>query len=277
MPPVPTVSATVALPTRPPESLTEAMIRCVPGESVLVVKERPVPMTPSRLETHERLAEMSPASSIAVPVKVRLEPTGTCTPDAGAAMVTCGALLLFVEPGVMVTMTKAEPVRPLESATCAVITCVPRASVEVAMEPPVPIGPFRSETQLMRAVTFPSMPSMAVAWKVSGVPAGALVPSSGCVIVTRGGALPTPMVIVLVAVRPSLSVTDAVMTWRPAARRGAVTVAPVPSEPATLDDHLIAAERSPSLKSTAVPLRVTDPEVEKPSAGETTVRTGGAA
>src|SRR5438094_320551 len=174
MPPVPTVSATVALPTRPPESLTEAMIRCVPGESVLVVKERPVPMTPSRLETHERLAEMSPASSIAVPVKVRLEPTGTCTPDAGAAMVTCGALLLFVEPGVMVTMTKAEPVRPLESATCAVITCVP-------------------------------------------------------------------------------------------------------SEPATLDDHLIAAERSPSLKSTAVPLRVTDPEVEKPSAGETTVRTGGAA
>src|SRR5439155_868647 len=166
-----------ALPTRPPESLTEAMIRCVPGESVVVVKERPVPMTPSRLETHERLAEMSPASSIAVPVKVRLEPTGTCTPDAGAAMVTCGALLLFVEPGVMVTMTKAE----------------------------------------------------------------------------------------------------AVMTWRPPTRRGAVTVAPVPSEPATFDDHLIAAERSPSLKSTAVPVRVTDPEVEKPSAGEMMVRTGGAA
>src|SRR5439155_1148119 len=83
----------------------------------------------------------------------------------------------------------------------------------------------------------------------------------------RGGALPTPIVIVLVEVRLSLSVTAAVMTWRPAARRAAVTVAPVPSEPATFDDQRIVFDRSPSLKSSAVPLKVTDPEVEKPSAG----------
>ena len=277
MPPPLTVIAMVALPTAPAESLTEATMRCVPADSVLVLKERPVPMTPSRLETQARLAEMSPASSIALPVKVTALPTGICAPEAGAAIVTCGARLFEVEPGVMVTMTKAEPVRPLLSATCAVMTCVPRASVEVVIEPPVPIMPFRSDTHWMRAVSVPSMPSSAVAWNVIGVPAAAVAPSAGWVMVTRGGALPTPIVIVLVEVRLSLSVTAAVMTWRPAARRAAVTVAPVPSEPATFDDQRIVLDRSPSLKSSAVPLKVTDPEVEKPSAGATMVRTGGAA
>ena len=86
----------VALPTRPAWSLTEAVIRCVPAESVLVVKERPVPTTPSRLETHARLAERSPVSSIALAVKVMELPTGSCAPEAGAEMVTCGARLFDV-------------------------------------------------------------------------------------------------------------------------------------------------------------------------------------
>ena len=54
MPPPLTVIAMVALPTAPAESLTEATMRCVPADSVLVLKERPVPMTPSRLETRKR-------------------------------------------------------------------------------------------------------------------------------------------------------------------------------------------------------------------------------
>ena len=74
---------------------------------------------------------------------------------------------------------------------------------------------------------------------IKGIGGGAVAPSAGWMMVTRGGALPTPIVIVLVEVRLSLSVTVAVMTWRPAMRRGAVTVAPTPSEPATLDDQRI--------------------------------------
>src|SRR5947207_7601724 len=99
----------------------------------------------------------------------------------------------------------------------------------------------------MPVLTLPSRLSAAVADNVSDVPAGLLAPLAGAVMVTTGGVLPMPIVIIWVAVRPSASVTVAVMTWRPAARPRAVTDGPMPRRPATLDDHLIAADLSPSL------------------------------
>ena len=76
--------------------------------------------------------------------------------------------------------------------------------------------------------------------------------------------------------RPSLSVTLAVITWRPTARRGTVTDGPVPSLPATSDVQRMAAERTPSRKSTAFAVSVTGPATELLSAGERTVSIGGA-
>src|SRR6185295_11402077 len=64
------------------------------------------------------------------------------------------------------------------------------------------------------------------------------------------------------------------MTWRPAARVF-VMVAPWPSDPATSEAHVIRDEMSPSRKSIALPVKVTAPDVENPSAGATIVRVGG--
>src|SRR4051794_9020047 len=99
-----TVTETDALPTSPPESLTDAVMRCVPGDSALTEKLRPVPMMPSMFDTQARPVEMSPASSIAVPLKVVGVPAASCAPDDGVVIVTCGALLL-AGPDDAVTVT----------------------------------------------------------------------------------------------------------------------------------------------------------------------------
>ena len=60
----------------------------------LVENEAPEPMAPSRLEVHDRLAEMSPSSvSSAVPVKPTESPSVKVAPFDGAVIVTVGAVL----------------------------------------------------------------------------------------------------------------------------------------------------------------------------------------
>src|SRR5262245_44100158 len=242
-----TVIATDALPTRPLESATLAVMWCVPGDSVLIVKVLPVPMRPSTFDTQARLADTSPASSMAVAVKVSGAAAGTCAPDAGVAIVTWGGLLLTEPPeAVTVTVICAVPERPFESVARAVMRCVPRASEAVPNAPPTPIWPFRLENQLMLALTLTSSPSVAATAQRTAVAAAALKPDEGEVMVTVGVVVPIAIVTVLVAVRPPLSVTVAVMTWRLLARCGATTVAPTPRAPATSDDQWIWLDRSPS-------------------------------
>src|SRR5581483_8826130 len=209
---------------------------------------------------HESVAERSPFRPTAVAEKVTDWPMSTVVPVPGAVIVTCGACDA-AEP-VMLTTIESDPVMPDASAAYAVITCVPRARLAVLKVEPVPIWPFRFENHLMRALTSPSMLSIAEPWKAIAVPAGTLAPVTGCRIVTAGGVLPIAIVMVCVAVRPSLSVTEAVMMWRPEVMREAVMVPPVPRRPATFDVHLIRDERSPSLKSCAVPLKLIEPDVE---------------
>ena len=57
-------------PTAEPESVTDAVIVCVPTLNVLVEKLAPDPIGPSRSDDQERRALMFPSSaSMAVPVK----------------------------------------------------------------------------------------------------------------------------------------------------------------------------------------------------------------
>jgi len=53
-----TVSVIVAEPERPSLSVVDAVMVCVPSESDDVENETPLPMSPSRLECHDRLLEM---------------------------------------------------------------------------------------------------------------------------------------------------------------------------------------------------------------------------
>lgn len=69
-----TTTVMEALPVRPPESLKEAVMVCVPTLST-ALKEPPVPISPSRLEVQARLPVRSPSSaSVAVPVKLMERP-----------------------------------------------------------------------------------------------------------------------------------------------------------------------------------------------------------
>ena len=81
-------------PLAPPESVTEAVIVWVPAESELVENEPPEPMTPSRLEVHDRLEVREPSStSVAVPENDTEVPISKELPLAGAVIVTTGGLL----------------------------------------------------------------------------------------------------------------------------------------------------------------------------------------
>lgn len=67
----PTVIVMLSDPVRPPESVTEAVIVCVPTERP-VKKAPPEPITPLMLEVQTRLAFRLPSSaSLAVPEKLR--------------------------------------------------------------------------------------------------------------------------------------------------------------------------------------------------------------
>ena len=78
-----TVMLTEALPSRPPESVTEAVIRWPPTPRVRA-KLAPPPMGPSMLEVHARLGLMSPSSgSMAVPMKAIRSLAEKVAPSAG--------------------------------------------------------------------------------------------------------------------------------------------------------------------------------------------------
>lgn len=84
----------VSFPLREPKSVAAAVMVWTPTEREEVVMLAPVPREPSMLEDQAMEAAMFPSSgSVAVPVKVTLEPGMAFEPSAGAVMVTTGALL----------------------------------------------------------------------------------------------------------------------------------------------------------------------------------------
>jgi hypothetical protein len=69
--PAVTVRVTVLLSISPPASTTIAVMVCVPGASVLVLNEPPLPISPSRLDTQLTFeAMLPPRSSVAVALNV---------------------------------------------------------------------------------------------------------------------------------------------------------------------------------------------------------------
>lgn len=88
-----TVTETDALPVKPPLSVTDAVIVCVP---TLSVREKlpPVPICPSRLDVHTRLAVRFPSCvSLAEPENEIVAPSAKVEPLAGLLIVTLGAVL----------------------------------------------------------------------------------------------------------------------------------------------------------------------------------------
>ncbi len=88
-----TTTVMEALPVSPPESVTEAVIVCVPSLST-ALKEPPVPICPSRLEVQTRLLVRLPSSaSAAAPEKLIEVPEEKLALFAGLLMLTVGGVL----------------------------------------------------------------------------------------------------------------------------------------------------------------------------------------
>src|SRR5205823_14760879 len=102
----------------------------------------------------------------------------------------------------------------------------------------------------------PSSRSVAVPVRFRASPTPTSAPFGGDVMVTTGAAL-TVTVMDDVTVFPPVSVTDAVMRCEPADNELALIDAPLPRAPSRLELHWIAAARSPSSVSLAVPVKVT--------------------
>jgi hypothetical protein len=89
-----TVTDTDFDPLIPPLSVTRAVIVCDPAESTFE-NPVPVPIAPSMLEVQESFAVMLPSCvSDAEPLKISDAPSFTVVPDAGAEIVTVGAVLV---------------------------------------------------------------------------------------------------------------------------------------------------------------------------------------
>ena len=158
----------------------------MPTESMVVANPPPLPMVPSRLDVHARLAVMVPSSaSVAIPAKLMLVPSTTDVPEGGAVIVTVGAVLTGT--AVTVTLMASVPGRLPLSVTDAVMVWVPTDNVVVTKAPPVPRVPSRLEVQTRLAVKIPSSASVAVPAKLTLVPSTTEVPEGGAVIVTVGG------------------------------------------------------------------------------------------
>ena len=234
----------------------------------------PVPMGPSRLDVHPSPVETSPSvASSALPAKVTLVPWKIVVPEGGAVIVTSGGV------GGTVNITCADPTAPSESVTDAV--SVWRFSLSVLlMLAPAPSAPSLSELHWTRLLRGPSKSSLAVAVKPTGVPAAAEPPSTGARIVTTGATFGVRMrtTICVCRVAPALSVTAAVIVCNPTASAGTSIEAPVPSGPATLDDHVISSESVPSSTSVAAPCSVSGilvVTITASFAGDEMVTTGG--
>src|SRR5436190_11821606 len=89
-----------AVVVRPPESVDEAVIVCVPTDSVFLLTDAPVPRLPLMLDVHTRPPEIVPSCvSIAVPVNVAVAPCVKVAPLSGPVIVTVGAV--FPPPPVL--------------------------------------------------------------------------------------------------------------------------------------------------------------------------------
>src|SRR5437867_3689862 len=174
-----TTTRRTASPVSPPASAATAVMLCVPAPRRVVVKEGPLPISPSRSERQRSAAERSPSvASAAVPLKARLVPAKIVVPSAGAAIVTTGGV------GVTVRREVADPGAPSESVTAATSVWAPSESTRV---PFGPRAPSRLDVQRICPVRSPSKSSLAAAPSRTAVPAGTELPSAGLAIVTAGG------------------------------------------------------------------------------------------
>ena len=155
-------------------------------------------------------------------------------------------------------MTCAEVEAPSVSVMVAVSTWLPSERRSV-FEAPVNSAPSRSDVQRTRLEMSPSKSSVAAAASCTIVPAGVAAPSRGAVMVIWGAAFGprTRIWIWASPVRPSASVTEAVIVCRPMASPPALMAAPEPSGPARSERHWMVALRSPSSTSVACPVRLT--------------------
>lgn len=216
-----TRSSSVARPVLPPRSVTEAVTMCVPEWRARVVIVAPAPRGPSRFELQVMALARSPSSvSEAVAVKVMASPELWTDPLAGSMIRMVGSTLTS-------TVIDVLTVRPVVSATVAVMVWLPARSVPVVTDRPE------------------------AAVEARGPADGG--PLAGALIVTTGGAFSSRTRIVTRAspTRPWASVTAAVSVCVPMPRAPAVTAEPTPSAPSRLDDQRICCDRSPSSTSVA--------------------------
>ena len=174
---------------RPPLSVAEAVMVCVPSESVDVENAAPLPMTPSRFERHDRLSEMLPSSlSITLPVNVIESYRLNEEPVAGAVIATIGAV--FTDDDNTVTLIASESGRPPLSVAEAVMLCVPSESVDVENAAPLPMTPSRFERHDRLSEMLPS--SLSVTLPVNVIESYRLneEPVAGAVMVTSGAVFP---------------------------------------------------------------------------------------
>ena len=112
--PLHSIRSSTSDPARPPESVTSAEIRCLPGERE-AANGVPRPSSPSRFELQITLAERSPSSSSeANAVKTGKLPSNLDR-FAGAVITSVGAVLGAGAAGATVMGTEADAARPPES------------------------------------------------------------------------------------------------------------------------------------------------------------------
>ena len=253
-------------------SVAETVIVWTPRESVVVVRLAPVPRTPSRLEVQVRRLERSPSSkSNAIAEKVRESPSPATVRSGGPRRTICGPEATF-------RWIWALPVRLPLFVAAAVMMCAPSESECVLMLGPVPSAPSRSEVQRMVAPRSPSIVSLAVAAKVAVWAKRTSELSAGAVIATVGaGWWRISSVIWAMPARLERSVAQAVIVWTPIERLLVVKVGPVPIAPSRLDVQVIVDDRSPSIVSTAVAVKVIGfPSAKSVRVGALIVTAGGA-
>src|SRR5579862_9892638 len=152
-----TVTVIEALAVKPPESVAEAVMVCVPTARLEVEKLAPVPIWPLRLDVHTSFELMLPSLvSVALPENVIEVPLTTLVLLAGLLIETVGGVF----GAVTVTVMEALAVKPPESVAEAVIVCVPTARLAEKLAP-VPIWPLMLEVQTSLELRVPSCVSVA--------------------------------------------------------------------------------------------------------------------
>ena len=176
-------------------------------------------------------------------------------PFAGELIATVGGVLSGIMSGVIVTVVLPESVRPPESATDAVIMCVPTDKLEEENVPPEPIGPSMLEIQTRLPLRLPSSVSLAVPVKITELPDKYELPGAGEVIAIVGEVLGVVIMTLMLfePVKPPESVTEAVIVCVPTDKLDVENVPPEPIEPSMLEVQVRLSLRPPSSISKAQP------------------------